>query len=144
MRIVLDTTILVRTTEKSQGPARQLLLEIIGEGQSLVPSNEILSEVAKVLRYPRLQEFYGLSEDRIYEFIGLLRDVAEIVVLSPFLILPSRDANDIVILQTAILGEADVLCSKDEDFYSPPASEFLRKAEIVVMDDVSLLHRLRR
>jgi len=110
VRIVLDTTILVRTTEKSQGPARQLLLEIIGEGHSLVLSNEILSEVAKVLRYPRLQEFYGLSEDRIYEFIGLLRDVAEIVVLSPFLILPSRDANDIVILQTAILGEADVLC----------------------------------
>jgi putative PIN family toxin of toxin-antitoxin system len=143
VRIVLDTTILVRATEKSQGPARQLLLEIIGRRHSLVLSNEILSETARVLRYPRLQAFYGLSEARTYEFIGLLREVAEIVVLSPFLILPSRDANDVVVLQTAILGDADVLCTKDEDFYNPPASEFLQKSAIAVMDDVSLLQRLR-
>ena len=143
MRIVLDTTILVRATEESQGPARELLLQIVSDQHTLVLSNEILSELARVLRYPRLQEFYGLSEDRVYDFIALLRQVAEIVVLSPLLILPSRDASDIIVLQTAVLGDADVLCTKDEDFYSPPASEFLHKSGVAVMDDVSLLQRLR-
>ena len=143
MRIVLDTTILVRTTERSHGPARDLLLQLIAGPHTLVLSNEILNELARVLRYPRLQEFYGLSEARIYDFLGFLREVAETVTLNPLLIFPSRDANDIVVLQTAVLGDADVLCTKDEDFYGPPASEFLRKLGIAVMDDVSLLHRLR-
>jgi len=143
VRIVLDTTILVRTTERSHGPARDLLLQLIAGPHTLVLSNEILNELARVLRYPRLQEFYGLSEARIYDFLGFLREVAETVTLNPLLIFPSRDANDIVVLQTAVLGDADVLCTKDEDFYGPPASEFLRKLGIAVMDDVSLLHRLR-
>jgi hypothetical protein len=69
--------------------------------------------------------------------------VAEIVVLTPLLILPTRDLNDTIVLQTAVLGEADVLRTKDEDFYHPPASEFLRKLGIGVMDDVSLLPCLR-
>ena len=143
MRIVVDTTILVRATEKSHGPARELLLDIITGPHTLVLSNEILHELAKVLRYPRLQEFYGLSETRVYDFVGFLRDAAEIVVLSPLLVLPTRDANDIIVLQTAVLGEADVLCTNDADFYSPPTSEFLRKLDVDVMDDVSLLRRLR-
>jgi hypothetical protein len=37
-------------------------------------------------------------------------------------------------MQTAVIGEADVLCSKDRDFFEPPADEFLRKARIAVLD----------
>jgi putative PIN family toxin of toxin-antitoxin system len=143
VRIVLDTTILVRATEKSHGPARDLLLSIVASRHTLVLSNEILHEVAKVLRYPRLREFYGLSEARVYDFVGFLREVAEIVPLSPHLVLPSRDASDIIVLQTAVLGEADVLCTRDEDFYSPPASGFLDKAGVAVVDEIFLLQRLR-
>lgn len=46
-------------------------------------------------------------------------------------------------MQTAILGEADVLCTKDDDFFQKPASEYLMKLGIAVLDDVSLMHRLR-
>lgn len=103
----------------------------------------MLHELARVLRYPRLQAFYGLSEARVYDFIGFLREVAEIVTLSPLLAPPIRDVNDIVVLQTAVIGEADVLCTRDQDFFTPPASEFLDKAGIAVLDEVSLLNRLR-
>lgn len=72
---------------------------------TLLLSNEMLHELARVLRYPRLLAFYGLSEARVYHFIGLLREVAEIVTLSPLLTPPIRDVNDIVVLQTAVLGE---------------------------------------
>ena len=51
--------------------------------------------------------------------------------------------NDTVVIQTAVIGEADILCSKDRDFFEPPAEEFLRKAGIAVLDDISLIHRLR-
>jgi len=72
-----------------------------------------------------------------------LREVAELVPLTSLLTLPSRDVNDIIVLQTAILGDADILCSRDDDFYNPPAATFLDKAGVAVMDDIALLHRLR-
>ena len=59
------------------------------------------------------------------------------------LVTPIRDVNDTVVIQTAVIGEADILCSKDRDFFEPPAEEFLRKAGIAVLDDISLMHRLR-
>jgi putative PIN family toxin of toxin-antitoxin system len=143
VRIVLDTTILVRATEGSHGIARQLLLEIIGGRHALLLCNEILYELARVLRYPRMQALHGLPEIRIYDYIGLLREVSELVTLNPLLSIPIRDVNDIVVVQTALIGEADVICTKDEDFYDPAITRFLAKVGISVMDDVTLMQRMR-
>lgn len=143
MRIVLDTTILLRATEGSHGPARELLLNLIAEKHALLLSNGMLYELARVLRYPRLQAFYGLSEERIYEYIGFLREAAETISLTPLFTSPIRDVNDIIVVQTAVVGEADVLCTRDEDFYDPAITRFLDKVGIIVIDEVSLLNRLR-
>ena len=61
----------------------------------------------------------------------------------PLLLTPIRDVNDIVVMQTAVIGEADILCTKDRDFFEPPAEGFLRKAGIAVLDDISLMRQLR-
>lgn len=143
MRVVVDTTILVRATEASHGPARELLLRIIEDRHTLVLSNEMLYELARVLRYPRLLKLYALTEERVYEYITLLRVVAEVVPLSPLLSAPMRDINDIVVAQTAILGEAEVLCTRDKDFYERDAVQFLQDAGVTVLDDIALLQRLR-
>ena len=143
MKIVLDTTILVRANERSQGLARELLTNIVESEHRLLLSNEMLHELAKVLRYPRLREFYGLTEDMVFEYVKFLRRCSEIVTLDPLLIVPIRDVNDIIVMQTAIIGEADILCTKDEDFFEDPASEYLRKMEVAVLDDITLMHRLR-
>jgi predicted nucleic acid-binding protein len=67
VKIVLDTTILVRANEHSNGLARELLTNIIeGEHRLLLP-NEMLHELARVLRYRRLREFYGLTEDLVFD-----------------------------------------------------------------------------
>jgi predicted nuclease of predicted toxin-antitoxin system len=58
-------------------------------------------------------------------------------------IVPIRDVNDIIVMQTAIIGEADILSTKDEDFFENPASEYLRKMGVAVLDDIALMHRLR-
>ncbi len=143
MRIVLDTAILVRGNGSSKGLARDLLLNIVESDHVLLLSNEMLYELATVLRYPRMSALHGLSEKRIYDYIGFLREVAETVVLNSLLVTPTRDVNDIVVMQTAIIGDADVLRTKDRDFFEPPAESFLRKAGVKVLDDISLIHRLR-
>jgi putative PIN family toxin of toxin-antitoxin system len=121
VRIVLDTTILVRANDSSTGLARQLLISLLKTGHTLVVSGEILHEVAKVLRCPRFRMFHKLTEDGIYQYIGFLREVAEIVTLDLTLTVPIRDVNDIIVAQTAILGEAAVLCTMDQDFFDPAA-----------------------
>jgi len=143
VRIVLDTSILVRAHESASGPARELLLRIIESDHVLVISNEILHELARVLRYPRMIALHGLSEGRIYDYIAMLRAASEIVRTDPLLITPVRDVNDTIVMQTAIIGDAEVLCTKDEDFFEPPAQPFLQRAGVEVLDDLALLRRLR-
>ena len=143
MKIVLDTTILVRANERSHGLARELLTNIVESEHRLLLSNEMLHELARVLRYPRLREFYGLTEDLVFEYVKFLRRSSEIGNLDPLVIAPIRDVNDIIVMQTAIIGEADILCTNDEDFFENPASEYLRQIDIAVLDDITLMHRLR-
>ena len=143
MKIVLDTTILVRANERSHGLARELMMRIVESEHSLLLSNEMLHELAKVLRYPRLREFYDLTEELVFEYVNFLRQSSEIVILDPLVLAPIRDVNDIIVMQTAIIGEADILCTKDDDFFEHPASEYLRKLGIAVVDDITLMHRLR-
>ena len=143
MKIVLDTTILVRANEHSHGLARELLLNVVESKHTLLLSNEMLHELARVLRYPRLQAFYDLTENLVFDYVNFLHQASELVELNPLVASPIRDVNDTIVMQTAIIGEADILCTKDSDFFEDPAREYLSKLGIAVLDDISLIHRLR-
>jgi putative PIN family toxin of toxin-antitoxin system len=143
VRILLDNAILVRASATKSGLARDLLLQIVESKHVLLLSNEMLYELAKVLRYPKMLALHGLSEERIYDYIGFLRKVSQIIGLSPLFTAPIRDANDIIVMQTAILGDADVLCTRDQDFFHEPAIAYLSNLGVAVLDDIALMHRLR-
>lgn len=143
MKIVLDNSILVRANEHTSGLARELLATIVRSKHTLLLSNEMLHELARVLRYPRLQAFYGLTEDLVFDYVKFLHHFSEIVVLDPLVKAPIRDVHDVIVMQTAIIGEADILCTNDDDFFTEPAAEYLDRLGITVLDDVSLMHRLR-
>jgi putative PIN family toxin of toxin-antitoxin system len=142
VRAVLDRNILVRAFTSPHGLARDLLLAILSSGHTLVLSNELLFEVAKVLPYPRLMMIHGQNEEAIYNFTNWLRDAAEIISVNPLTVAHSRDQNDIFILQTALNGDADVLCTGDQDFFELPTSAFLASVGIAVLTDVQLMLRL--
>ena len=75
MRIVLDTNALVRAHGKSSEQARNLLVELLKRDDRLILSNEILVEVARVLRYPRFQALFGLTEEELLEYTQFLQSV---------------------------------------------------------------------
>jgi predicted nucleic acid-binding protein len=85
----------------------------------------------------------NLTENLVFDYVNFLHQAAELVELNPLVASPIRDVNDIIVMQTAIIGEADILCTKDSDFFEDPAREYLSKLGIVVLDDISLIHRLR-
>jgi predicted nucleic acid-binding protein len=86
---------------------------------------------------------HGLSENRIYEFVCFLRDASELVTLDSLLSVPIRDQNDIIVAQTAMIGDANVICTMDDDFYDSTMVHFLGGLRITVMDDVALMKKLR-
>lgn len=144
MRIVLDANILVRANTRAQGPARALL-EVIGANSPcvLILSRQILEEVGRTLLYPRLQDRYHLSKQDIQEHLSLLQGVSTVVepVLRDRVV--RNDPADDAVVYTAVQGRADVLCTRDADFYIPEVIAFCRQHGIEVMNELDLLRRLR-
>ena len=103
MRILLDTAILVRAHEGASGLARDLLLAIVESDHVLLISPEMLFELTRVLRYPRMVALHRLSEGRIYDYIGFLREAAESVRPNPLLMTPIRDGRIVVLPRRCIL-----------------------------------------
>src|SRR5439155_18569633 len=86
---------------------------------------------------PRLHAFYYLPENLICDYVNFLRRSSEIITLDPLVMAPIRDVNDIIVMQTAIIGAADILCTKDDDFFEKPASEYLGKMGLTFSTSLS-------
>ncbi len=142
MRIVVDSNVLIRAFVDPNGLAGRLLLMIVDRGHSLLISNEILLEVARVLRSPRMTHLHGKDEGAVYDFVEWLRIVGEGIIFNPLDLAPIRDENDIFVVQIAISGGAEILCTRDMDFFEPPASIFLASRRITVLTDVQLKRML--
>lgn len=104
----------------------------------------MLVELAAALRYPRLQALYGMTEEQVNTYIQFLQGISEFVRVDPGLRVPIRDPKDIVVLQTAVSGDADVLCTLDRDFYASITLAFCAIMGIEVCSDLELLGKIRR
>ena len=143
MIITFDSSILVRATKRSNGPARRLIDTLATHPDHIVaPSPFILGEVGKVLSYPRMQESFRLSADEIHGHVDFLRSISRIVEPQTGLPLVLLDPNDYAVLYTAVAAGADVLCVKDPHFYDPHVLAFCAREDILVMDELALLELL--
>ena len=61
-----------------------------------------------VLRYPRLQAFYDLTENLVFDYVKFLHQAAKLVELNPLVASPIRDVNDIIVMQTASEAESQL------------------------------------
>ena len=76
---------------------------------------------------------HRLSDGRIYDYIGFLRETTEIVRPNRLPVTPIRDVNAAVVMQSAIIGGAEFLCAKDHGSFYRPVEPFLRVAWIKVI-----------
>jgi len=146
MRIVLDTNVLVRAHAHQTGPAREVLRIITSGPHLLIVSPFILEEVDRVLRYPRLQARWPLSNEEIEEYVAQLDQRSLVVAVpgSPGEAL-SPDPNDDPIIHTARIGRANLLCTLDRHLRrSRKVRAYCATLGIEVMSDVELLAALRR
>jgi putative PIN family toxin of toxin-antitoxin system len=146
VRVVLDTNILVRANPKvsPQGLARDLLLTIVSGPHVLILSPAILVEVQRVLTYPHVQARWPLTGEAIERYLVFLEAagvLTELPGISPPIV---SDPDDDPILQTAIVGHADILCTRDEAFRHQVVERVCTRHGIRILDDITLLQELRR
>lgn len=146
MRVVLDTNILIRAnpTVSPQGLARDLLLTVLSGPHVLVLSSAILDEVQRVLNYPHVQARWALPAGLIARYVFFLQEAGSLVDLPKTFPAVVSDPDDDLVLQTAIMGQADILCSRDGAFRSENVERVCAAHSIRIADDISLLHELRR
>ncbi len=143
MRVVLDTNILVRANPKAspQGLACDLLLTIASGPHVLILSPAILIEIRRVLTYPHVQARWPLTAETIEQYLASLEAVGVLIELpsvSPSVV---SDPDDDPILQTAILGYADVLCTRDVAFQHEAVQKVCASHNLKILDDITLMQR---
>jgi putative PIN family toxin of toxin-antitoxin system len=146
MRAVLDTNVLVRATTASiGGPAWDVLDRISRGGHTLVLSAPLLFELADVLQRPRLQAAIGLTSEQALRFVAALQSAADIADLSgtPVVDVP-HDPKDVDVVLTAVVGRADVICTRDRHLRHPEVLAICQAHGIRVLSDIELLDELRR
>jgi len=75
--------------------------------------------------------------------VRVLLDVNILVRANEKSQVPMRDPKDVVVLQTAAAAEAEIICTRDSDFYDPDTQAFCAALGIEVCTDVDLMNRLR-
>lgn len=114
IRAVLDTNLLVSYLLTHRPPIATLIdRHLAREDFVLVTAPELLEELDRVLRYPRLQRYY--SETERTRFVALLMALAEVVDLPETIPRICRDPDDDQVIACAVVGQADVIVSGDRD-----------------------------
>ena len=114
VRAVFDTNLLVSYLLVHRPPIATLLDVHLAEGRfTLITAPELLAELVRVLRYPRLQRYYdAATRDRFIALIAALSEVAELPKAIPAI---SRDPDDDRVIACAVVGRANVIVSGDKD-----------------------------
>jgi putative PIN family toxin of toxin-antitoxin system len=116
MRIVLDTNVLLSGLMLPDSIPGKIVAAWRKRHFSLLVSEQILEEVARVLNYPKISKRLQWDEETIARFISLMRFEAETVTIEGVEANVTADSNDNPLLATLIASNADWLVTGDSDF----------------------------
>jgi len=91
-----------------------------------------------------VQDRWPLSDEAIQTYLTLFEEAALMVALPAEIPAIVSDPDDDPILQTAIVGQADVLCSRDAAFRALAVQKVCSAHGIRVLDDIALMQELRK
>jgi len=124
LQLVLDTDVVVAALRSERGASRQLLLAAFDRRIVLLASVPLVIEYEAVLKRPQHLAAIGLAVDEIDVVLDALAAVLEPIRLA-FLWRPSlMDANDEMVLETAVNGAADRIVTFNVRHFVQAAKHF--------------------
>ncbi|HTP32617.1 MAG TPA: putative toxin-antitoxin system toxin component, PIN family [Candidatus Acidoferrales bacterium] len=119
MRLVLDTSVLVAAVRSSLGASRQLLIAGLKGRYSLLVSVPLMMEYQAVLLRQEHLEAGRVSAAAVEEILKAVASVAVPVRLAYLWRPMLRDPDDEMVLETAVNGAADYLCTLNTRDFAP-------------------------
>lgn len=110
---VLDTNVLVSALCLPQSLPADLLRRWLAREYLLVLSESILTELADVLRRPKIVARFAMTEEKAAAFLDVLREWAHLVPVTLELQVVTDDPNDNHVIACAVEGGAGFLVSGD-------------------------------
>ena len=114
MRAVLDTNLLVSYLLTHHPPIATIIDGFLAQDEFvMVTAPKLLAELDRVLTYPKLQRYY--TDEERTRFVALVMALGEVVDLPETIPRICRDLDDDRLIACAVVGEADVIVSGDND-----------------------------
>jgi hypothetical protein len=114
IRAVLDTNLLISYLLTHRPPIATLIDHHLARDDIvLVTAPELLAELDRVLTYPKLQRYY--TDEERARLVALVMALGEVVDLPETIPRICRDPDDDRLIACAVVGEADVIVSGDDD-----------------------------
>ena len=124
VRVVLDTDVLVAAIRSHAGASRRLVENALDERYSLLVSVPLMVEYEAVLTRSEHLAESRLSADDVQALLDAVADVAEPVRLSYLWRPILSDAQDDMVLETAVNGQADLLVTFNQRHFTRAAATF--------------------
>jgi hypothetical protein len=82
----------------------------------------------------------------VAEYLSYIRarEVSEMVFPGPGPRVVPSDADDDPVVHTAVVGQAEILCTLNRDFYHASVLEYCKERGVLVGSDLAILDLLRR
>ena len=120
MKVVIDANVVVSALISQRDAPKLIIDRWREEAFELVVSESILSEIERVLHYPKIAALHRLNESELQEFLTLLRDESHLVAPRDKLNV-SPDETDNRYLECALTGEAEYIVTGDKQHLLPIA-----------------------
>lgn len=112
--VLIDTNVWVSAFLNPSGPPARLKDAWLQGKCEVVVALPLLTEIAEVLRRPRIKRKYGLREEAIVQYLRLIAARSALVPVTGRVAV-CRDPDDNFILEAAIAGGAEFVITRDDD-----------------------------
>ena len=128
-RAVLDTSILVAAIRSDRGASRALLVGALERRYQVLVSVPLIVEYESVLTRPEHLKASGLSPGDVQAVLDAVAATAEHVRVAYLWRPVLADADDDMVLETAVNGRADVLVTFNRGDFEAAATTFALEIE---------------
>ena len=136
MRVVLDASVIVAALRSSTGGSNSLLRLVAAREVSPLVTTALFLEYEDVLKRPEQRLAHGLDPINIDRFLAALASASEAVDVRYQWRPQLSDANDEMVLETAVNGRADALVTHNVKDFNLAAKKFrlrvLRPGELLM------------
>ena len=140
LRVVIDTDVMVAAFESATGASRRLVSDVLDDRVTLLLSTSLMLEYEDVLTRPETLARSNLTAGEVLEVLDELARLCTPVGFDYRWRPAARDADDDLVLETAINGLADVIATFNAKDMAAGAKMF----GILVERPVVVIRRIER